>query len=93
MNQADGAPSTGQPITTVSHDGRFWHVFLEFAEHLQPGDRYRALLAFTPADQGESEGTLRTIPLLIEDSYEEVVRRARALDAVQLSAFLRSLLP
>jgi hypothetical protein len=94
MNSApDDLPSPGHHLTTASHDGRFWDVYLEFEEHRGSGDRFRAVLAFSPVDRAEGERTLRTIPVIVEDTYDEVVQRARLLDDHQLSAFLRSLLP
>jgi hypothetical protein len=89
----DSTPSTGQHLATVSHVGRFWDVYLEFEENPRYADRYRALLAYSPADRAEGEETLRTVPVIVEPSYEEAVRRARSLEDHQLVAFLRSLLP
>jgi hypothetical protein len=86
-------PSSGQHLATISHDGRFWDVYLEFDDDLRRPDAFRALLAYSPADRGDGETMLRTIPIIIEPSYEEAVRRARELESHQLIAFLRSLLP
>lgn len=89
----DDSPSPGQHLASISHDGRFWDVYLEFEEDMRRSDAYRALLAYSPADRAEGEPVRRTIPVIIEDSYEEAVRRARRLEEHQLVAFLRSLLP
>ncbi len=89
----DAPPSSGQHLATVSHVGRFWDVYLEFEDDPRHLDRYRALLAYSPADRAEGEDTLRTIPIIVEPSYEEAVHRARNLEEHQLVAFLRSLLP
>lgn len=86
-------PSDGQHLATISHDGRFWDVYLEFDEDPGRPDSHRALLAYSPADRNEGEETLRTIPVILEPSYEEAVRKARMLEEHQLVAFLRSLLP
>jgi hypothetical protein len=86
-------PSHGQHLATVSHDGRFWDVYLEFEDDPRRPDAYRGVLAFSPADRNEGEETIRTIPVIIESSYEDAVRRARGLENHQLVAFLRSLLP
>jgi hypothetical protein len=93
MNQPDDRPSPGQHLATVSHDGRFWDVYLEFEDNPRAAERYRAILAFSPVDRADGETTLRTIAVLIEDSYEEVVQRARRLEDHQLTGFLRSMLP
>ncbi len=87
------SPSTGQHLATISHAGRFWDVYLEFDDDPRRQDSYRAILAFSAADRNEGEGVYRTIPVIIEPSYEEAVRRARVLEDHQLAAFLRSLLP
>jgi len=86
-------PSSGQHLATVSHAGRFWDVYLEFQDDPRRPDAFRGLLAYSPADRAEGEKLLRTIPIIIESSYEEAVRRARDLEDHQLIAFLRSLLP
>lgn len=86
-------PSHGQHLATISHDGRFWDVYLEFEDDPRRPDAYRGLLAYSAADRNEGEETLRTIPVIIETSYEEAVRRARGMEDHQLVAFLRSVLP
>jgi hypothetical protein len=86
-------PSSGQHLSTISHDGRFWDVYLEFEEDVRRPEAFRALLAYSPADRGDGEELLRTVPIIIESSYEEAIRRARALEEHQLIAFLRSMLP
>lgn len=94
MSSKDGSePPTGQHLATVSHAGRFWDVYLEFDDDPRKQDAYRAILAFSAADRADGEEVLRTIPVIIEPSYEEAIRRARGLDDHQLAAFLRSLLP
>jgi hypothetical protein len=89
----EALPSSGQHLATVSHVGRFWDVYLEFEENPRHLNRHRALLAYSPADRSEGEETLRTIPIIVEPSYEEAIHKARNLDDLQLVAFLRSLLP
>jgi len=86
-------PSHGQHLATVSHEGRFWDVYLEFDDDPRRPDSYRAVLAYSPADRNEGEETLRTTAVIIEPSYEQAVRKARALEDHQFTAFLRSLLP
>ena len=90
---SDNAPSPGRHLASISHDGRFWDVYLEFEDDVRRPDAYRALLAYSPADRAEGEPIRRTIPVIIENSMEEAVRRARRLEEHQLVAFLRSLLP
>ncbi len=89
----DRRPSSGQHLATISHEGRFWDVYLEFDEDLRRPGSYRGNLAFSAADRAEGESVLRTTAVIIEASYEEAVRKAHDLDEHQLSSFLRSLLP
>lgn len=93
MTQAGPRPSPGQHLRTLSHEGRFWDVYLEFEDSGRHTDHFRGLLAFVPIDQGEDAQPIRTISVLIETSYEGVLERARMLKAHQLEGFLRSLLP
>lgn len=86
-------PSHGQHLATISHDGRFWDVYLEFDDNPRRPDSYRGRLAYSAADRNEGEETLRTTTVILEPSYEEAVRKARNLEDHQLVAFLRSLLP
>lgn len=90
----DGPPSDGPHLTTISHDGRFWDVYLEFAGgDDERAEGYRARLCFSPADRNEGEEPVRTAPIIIEYSYEEAVAKARAFEDRQLAAFLRSARP
>ena len=85
--------SKGQHLATISHDGRFWEVYLEFQDDPRDPTSYRGLLCFSPADGTGTEPARRTTTILIEDSYEEVVSKARAFEDFQLQALLRSVLP
>jgi hypothetical protein len=87
------APSAGHHIATVSHDGRFWDVYVEFEDDPRRPDTYRALLCYAPADPGDGEEGVRTGVIIIEDSFEEAMMKARSLRDVQLQALLRSALP
>jgi len=86
-------PSSGQHLATVSHEGRFWDVYLEFADDPRSPETCRALLCFSPADLNEREEPLRTTTIFIEDSYQEAVARARGMEEHQLVGLLRSMLP
>ncbi len=87
------APSSGHHLATLSHEGRFWDVYVEFDDDPRRTDSFGACLCFSPADGAEGSGTLRTTTILIEPSYEEVLYRARAFEDHQLLALLRSCLP
>jgi len=86
------ASSSGQHITTISHDGRFWDVYLEFVDDPRRPDTYRGLLAFSPAD-GDDESQVRTAAIIIESSYEDALRKARSFGDNQLAGLLRSARP
>jgi hypothetical protein len=86
-------PSTGPHLATVSHGGRFWDVYVEFAEHSRHPETWRALLCFSPADRSDGEESVRTAMIIIEDSYEEAMDRARRFEERQLVGLLRSCLP
>ncbi len=87
------SPSAGHHIATVSHDGRFWDVYVEFEDDPRRPDAHRALLCYFPADPGEGEEAVRTGVIIIEDSFEEAMLKARSLMDLQLQALLRSALP
>ena len=85
------AASSGQHLSTISHDGRFWDVYLEFTSDPRQPSSYRGLLCFSPAD-GDPDFRRTTI-IIIEESYEEALRTALALEEYQLQGLLRSVLP
>lgn len=95
MNETDStghghrSPS-GNHLTTISHEGRFWDVYLELEDD---PSTCRGLLAFSPAGGRGEDGFVRTTVLFIEDSYDAVLRKARSFDLRQLEALLRSALP
>lgn len=80
-------------ITSLAHGGRIWEAYLEFDGDPHRPEIYRARIRFEPADAGEGEAPIRTTVLIIEDSYEVAVAKARAFDDRQLSGLLRSCLP
>lgn len=86
-------PSDGQHLTTISHDGRFWEVYLEFVDDPRHPDTHRARLCFFPADANEGETAFRTANLIVEHSYEEAMAKARSFEDRQLANLLRSCLP
>ena len=83
----------GQHLATVSHQGRFWDVFLEFNDDPRRPDVYRALLCFAPSDLDSSEQPVRTANIIVESTYDDVVRKARIFEEHQLLGLLRSVLP
>jgi len=86
-------PSNGQHLASISHAGRFWEVYLEFSDDPRRPSSYRGLLCFSPADSEGEAASHRTTAIIIEESYEEAVRKARGFKAYQLQGLLRSVLP
>jgi len=80
-------------MATISHEGRFWDVYLEFEDDPRRPTTYRARLCFFPGDPGDDEEASRTTVIIIEDSFEEAMAKARALNPPQLQGLLRSVLP
>ena len=98
MNAANESSSTaplpsGQHLATISHDGCFWEVYVEFQDDPRVPTSFRGLLCFSPAAGTGAESALRTTTILIENSYEMVVSKARAFEDFQLQSLLRSVLP
>jgi hypothetical protein len=85
--------SHGQHLTTISYDGGFWEVHLEFQDDPRVPASSRGLLCFSPSTGAEGASALRTTTILIEDSSEDVLSKAQELEDFQLQSLLRSLLP
>lgn len=79
-------------LATVSHDGRFWDAYLELDEGPMQGSPQRGRIAFSAAGEPES-GAVRTAPIFIEPTAQDVLARARDLKTHQLVALLRSAIP
>jgi hypothetical protein len=86
-------PSQGQHLATISHLGRFWDIYLEFEDDPRRPDSFRGLLCFARSDAEEDEEPVRTRTIIIENSYEEALARARGFEERQLQSLLRSCLP
>lgn len=88
-----GMPSDGEHLATLSYEGRFWDVYLEFSDQPRRPESGRALLCFSPADRNDGEKAVRTTTIIIEASPQEALARARNLESYQLVGLLRSCLP
>lgn len=86
-------PSSGHHLATIGHEGRFWDVYLEFEDDPRRPETFRALLCYFPGDPGDGEEPVRTTVIIIEETFEEAMLKARSLEDVQLQALLRSALP
>ncbi len=82
----------GHHLATVSHDGRFWDVYLEVEEPEHRGGSARGRLAFSAADEDQDREPVRTTAIFIEPSQDEVLRKAREFDTHELVGLLRSVL-
>ena len=80
----------GVHLATIAHQGQLWDAYVELDDDPQRPESFRARLRF---DSPEVAGSFRTAVIFIEPSYEEVVARARGLDARQMEGLLRSVLP
>lgn len=86
----DAAVPVHLQITTFTHEGRFWDVYLEFVEDTGDPDSFRACLCFVPTDRAGHEEPRRTAVIIIEPTREKALRAARAFDRYHLAAMLRS---
>lgn len=87
-----GPPSDGPHLATVSFQGHFWDVYVEMVDDPSRTDRIQGRLCYSAADR-QGASPVRTAPILIEPSYQEVLHRARAFEEHQLVGLLRSCLP
>lgn len=83
----------GVHIATIAHEGLIWDTYLDFEDDPRHSGGYRARIRFEPPSGEGSSGATATAVIIIEDSYEEAVARARSFDDRQLQGLLRSTLP
>jgi hypothetical protein len=86
-------PPQGLHIATIAHEGRLWETYLEFDDDPRRPVSYRGLLRFDAASLDGGTRTARTTVIIIEDSHEEALAKARRMDERSLAALLRSALP
>jgi len=94
--QHPSAPGSvpGLHVATIAYRRRIWDAYLEFDDDPHRPDLYRARLRFDAADSDESAADpIRTTVIIIEQSYEDAVAKARSFDDRQLEGLLRSTLP
>ncbi len=85
---------SGVHVGTIAHAGLLWDAYLEFADDPRRPLDFRARLRFDRAAGSDGAGeSATTTVLIIEDSYEEAIAKARGMDDRQLAALLRSALP
>lgn len=86
-------PSGGEHLATISYDGRFWDVFVEFEQDPARAETCCALFCFSPSDLNAGERPTRTTAIIVESTYEEAMQKARSFEEHQLLDLLRSTLP
>ena len=91
QHETDAHPA--EHLATISHEGRFWEVYLEFQDDAPESAAARARLRFDAADANEGEPVVRTATIIIEPSFDQAMRKARMFPDHQLVALLRSSLP
>ena len=85
-----GGDSVGVHLSTFTHEGRFWDVFLTVVEDPADPHTCRARLSFRPADSPSQESLVQTAVIIIEPSFDDALAVARGFDRYHLSAMLRS---
>ena len=85
-------PPEGLHIATIAHEGRLWEAYLEFEDDSRKTG-FRGRLRFDAAGLDGTTRSAHTTVLIIEDSHEEALAKARAMDERSLAALLRSALP
>lgn len=85
----------GLHVATIAHEGLLWDTYLEFDNDPRRPANYRGRLRFDVAGSvGDGPArSAQTTVIIVEDSYEEAVAKARRMDERVLEALLRSALP
>ena len=82
----------GLHIATIAHEGLLWDAYLDFEDHPRQPRSFRGRLRFNQAGGEEDPAVTQTTVIIIEESYEEAVAKARSFDDRQMQALLRSTL-
>ncbi len=80
----------GLHLTTLTHEGRFWDVFVEFVDAPGQINSHRARLCFVPGDRADRRRPARTAVIIIEPSADAALDHARSLTQHEIVAMLRS---
>ena len=78
-------------LATITHEGRFWDVYVEAMPQASPRDPVRGRLLFSAADQQAEP--VHTAPIFVEQSMDQILARARELGSHRMVALLRSCMP
>jgi hypothetical protein len=85
--------SAGPHVATIAYGGHLWDAYLDFADDPRRPSSFRARMRFERAGPDGVQITAETAVIIIEESYQEAVAKARGMDDRQLEALLRSALP
>ncbi len=86
-------PAPGLHVATIAHLGLLWDTYLELDDDPLRPNSFRGRLRFHRAGGSGQPEMTRTTVIIIEESYEEAVEKARSFDDRQLEGLLRSTLP
>ena len=92
-HHGDGGQHAGLHVATIAHGGLIWDAYLELADDPRRPRSFRGRLRFERAGPDGTGVTAQTAVIIVEDSYEEAVAKARRMDDRQLAGLLRSALP
>ena len=93
MPKPSPGSAPGLHVATIAHEGLIWDAYLEFENDLHRPTTYRGRLRFEPPTGDAGPAGTSTTVIIIEESYEEAVAKARTFDDRQLQGLLRSALP
>lgn len=80
-------------LATLAFGGALWEVYLEFEADPRHPTSCRARIRFDPPTDDAVQRPTRTTVIIIEESYDQAVAKARTFDDRQLQGLLRSTLP
>jgi hypothetical protein len=94
--QSRAPDPNGLHVATIAHDGLLWETYLELDDDPHRPASFLGRLRFDVAGAAGAGGgptSTQTTVIIIEDSYEAAVAKARAMDDRVLESLLRSALP
>lgn len=93
MNSRTPYSDSDLHLATLAFGGALWEAYLEFEDDPRRPTSSRARIRFDPPSDDAGQRPSRTTVIIIEESYEQAVAKARTFDDRQLQNLLRSTLP
>jgi hypothetical protein len=93
MNAQSPQSGSNLHLATLAFGGALWEAYLDFENDPRRPVACRARIRFEPPAEAAAQRPTQTTVIIIEDSYEEAVAKARGFDDRQLQGLLRSTLP